>query len=66
VKQGQWSSKGSSILVILLFTSFCRPNDNFLAQLEIFYKASCKVSMHDKATRMFYLERMVKGIISKF
>lgn len=43
----------------------CRPNDNFLAQLQIFHKASCRVSMHDKATRMFYLERMVQGIISK-
>lgn len=40
------------------------PNDSFLAQLQIFHKASCRVSMHDKATRMFYLERMVKGIIN--
>ncbi|GJE99573.1 ual-specificity phosphatase domain-containing protein [Phanerochaete sordida] len=39
------------------------PNDSFLAQLQIFHKASCRVSMHDKATRMFYLERMVKNII---
>ncbi|EKM57957.1 uncharacterized protein PHACADRAFT_139436 [Phanerochaete carnosa HHB-10118-sp] len=41
------------------------PNDNFLAQLQVFHKASCRVSMHDKTTRMFYLERMVKGILSE-
>lgn len=49
-----------------LLTPFNSPNDNFLAQLQIFHKASCVVSKHDKATRMFYLERMVKGIVSKY
>ena len=35
-----------------------------MAQLEIFYKASYKVSKQDKGVRMFYLERLVKSINS--
>ena len=35
-----------------------------MAQLEIFHHASYKVSRHDKATRMFYLERAVEEIMS--
>ena len=42
-----------------------RPNEGFMAQLEIFYQASFKVSKRDKATRMFYLERAVEEILSK-
>ena len=34
-------------------------------QLEIFHKASFKVSRRDKATRMFYLERAVEDILSE-
>jgi dual specificity phosphatase 12 len=36
-----------------------------MSQLEIFYKASFSVSKHDKAVRMFYLERLVKDVKSK-
>ena len=35
-----------------------------MSQLAIFQEASCQVSQQDKATRMFYLERMVKSIRS--
>ena len=40
------------------------PNSGFLAQLEIFEKASYKVAKQDKGVRMFYLERLVKAINS--
>jgi hypothetical protein len=36
-----------------------------MGQLEIFYKASFSVSKHDKAVRMFYLERLVKDVKSE-
>ncbi|ETW78140.1 hypothetical protein HETIRDRAFT_55514 [Heterobasidion irregulare TC 32-1] len=41
-----------------------QPNNGFLMQLEIFHKASFKVSRRDKATRMFYLERAVEDILN--
>ncbi|KAI0300163.1 hypothetical protein B0F90DRAFT_1725593 [Multifurca ochricompacta] len=40
------------------------PNAGFVAQLEIFYQASYRVSRRDKATRMFYLERAVEDILN--
>ncbi|KAH9849816.1 hypothetical protein C2E23DRAFT_350969 [Lenzites betulinus] len=41
-----------------------QPNDGFMRQLEIFYTASFKVSKRDKATRMFYLERVVHEVMN--
>ncbi|KAI0630993.1 hypothetical protein C8Q77DRAFT_1130528 [Trametes polyzona] len=41
-----------------------QPNDGFMRQLEIFYKASFKVSKHNKETRMFYLERVVNEVMN--
>lgn len=37
-----------------------------MRQLEIFYKASFKVSKRDKETRMFYLERVVREVMSEW
>ncbi|OSC96594.1 hypothetical protein PYCCODRAFT_1378886 [Trametes coccinea BRFM310] len=41
-----------------------QPNEGFMRQLEIFYKASFKVSKRDKETRMFYLERVVHEVMN--
>ncbi|KZT19939.1 hypothetical protein NEOLEDRAFT_1141367 [Neolentinus lepideus HHB14362 ss-1] len=41
-----------------------QPNVGFLQQLDIFYKASFKVSRRDKSTRMFYLERAVAEMMN--
>ncbi|TFK46775.1 hypothetical protein OE88DRAFT_1666997 [Heliocybe sulcata] len=41
-----------------------QPNNGFLQQLDIFYKASFKVSRRDKSTRMFYLERAVMEMMN--
>ncbi|KAH9946860.1 hypothetical protein B0H21DRAFT_778859 [Amylocystis lapponica] len=41
-----------------------QPNNGFMEQLEIFHEASFKVSRRDKATRMFYLERVVKDVMN--
>ncbi|OBZ67295.1 hypothetical protein A0H81_12557 [Grifola frondosa] len=41
-----------------------QPNDGFLEQLEVFHNASFKVSRRDKATRMFYLERVVQDVLN--
>jgi len=41
------------------------PNPGFLEQLDVFHCASYKVSRNEKATRMFYLERAVREIMSK-
>ncbi|KAI0825190.1 hypothetical protein BC628DRAFT_1410586 [Trametes gibbosa] len=41
-----------------------QPNDGFMRQLEIFHAASFKVSKRDKATRMFYLERVVHEVMN--
>ncbi|KZT02973.1 uncharacterized protein LAESUDRAFT_660706 [Laetiporus sulphureus 93-53] len=40
------------------------PNAGFRRQLEIFHAASYKVSRRDKATRMFYLERVVQDVMN--
>ena len=40
-----------------------RPNDGFLAQLDIFYQASYKVSKRNKVMRMYYLERALDEIM---
>lgn len=42
-----------------------RPNDGFLRQLAVFQEASFRVSRHDKATRMYYLERVVEEVMSE-
>ncbi|KAL6304400.1 hypothetical protein BKA93DRAFT_733115 [Sparassis latifolia] len=41
-----------------------QPNAGFLEQLDIFHEASFKVSRRDKATRMFYLERVVRDVMN--
>ncbi|EJD00661.1 uncharacterized protein FOMMEDRAFT_22408 [Fomitiporia mediterranea MF3/22] len=41
-----------------------QPNDGFLAQLDIFYQASYKVSKRNKAMRMYYLERALDEIMN--
>ncbi|KAI0676571.1 hypothetical protein C8Q78DRAFT_962476 [Trametes maxima] len=41
-----------------------QPNEGFMRQLEIFHKASFKVSKSDKETRMFYLERVVNEVMN--
>lgn len=43
-----------------------RPNDGFLEQLDVFYRASYKISRWNKAMRMYYLERALDEIISTF
>lgn len=43
---------------------FDRPNDGFLEQLDVFYRASYKISRWNKAMRMYYLERALDEIIS--
>ncbi|KAJ7461746.1 hypothetical protein B0H11DRAFT_2055850 [Mycena galericulata] len=40
------------------------PNPGFLYQLEIFHKASYKISRRDKTTRMFYMERAVEEVMN--
>ncbi|EPS99548.1 hypothetical protein FOMPIDRAFT_1050581 [Fomitopsis schrenkii] len=41
-----------------------QPNDGFLRQLAVFQEASFRVSRHDKATRMYYLERVVEEVMN--
>ncbi|EMD35294.1 hypothetical protein CERSUDRAFT_116096 [Gelatoporia subvermispora B] len=41
-----------------------QPNDGFLRQLEVFHAASFNVSRKDKATRMYYLERVVQDVMN--
>ncbi|KAI0367683.1 hypothetical protein BV20DRAFT_1037581 [Pilatotrama ljubarskyi] len=41
-----------------------QPNEGFMRQLGIFYKASFKVSKRDKETRMFYLERVMHEVMN--
>ncbi|KAI0739126.1 hypothetical protein C8Q80DRAFT_1112923 [Daedaleopsis nitida] len=41
-----------------------QPNEGFMRQLEIFHKASFKVSKRDKETRLFYLERVVNEVMN--
>ncbi|PCH39447.1 hypothetical protein WOLCODRAFT_85674 [Wolfiporia cocos MD-104 SS10] len=43
---------------------YVQPNPGFLRQLEVFHEASYKVSRHDKATRMYYLERVVQDVMN--
>lgn len=40
------------------------PNNGFLEQLAIFQEASYRLSRWDKSTRMFYLERAVREVMS--
>ncbi|KAH9933812.1 uncharacterized protein B0H18DRAFT_982187 [Fomitopsis serialis] len=41
-----------------------QPNDGFLRQLAVFEEASYRVSRRDKATRMYYLERVVEEVMN--
>ncbi|KAH9833166.1 uncharacterized protein C8Q71DRAFT_192483 [Rhodofomes roseus] len=41
-----------------------QPNDGFLRQLAVFQEASYRVSRRDKATRMYYLERVVEEVMN--
>ncbi|KAL5512331.1 hypothetical protein ACEPAG_3323 [Sanghuangporus baumii] len=41
-----------------------QPNDGFLAQLDVFYHASYKVSRKNKIMRMYYLERALDEIMN--
>ncbi|KAK0241705.1 hypothetical protein EDD85DRAFT_902245 [Armillaria nabsnona] len=40
------------------------PNPGFLVQLDLFHKASFRISRKDKATRMFYMERAVEEVMN--
>ncbi|KAG7439997.1 uncharacterized protein BT62DRAFT_1051642 [Guyanagaster necrorhizus] len=40
------------------------PNPGFLVQLELFHKASFRISRKDKATRMFYMERATEEVMN--
>ncbi|KAJ3476236.1 hypothetical protein NLI96_g11299 [Meripilus lineatus] len=40
------------------------PNEGFLSQLETFHQASFQVSRHDKAIRMYYLDRVMKDVMN--
>lgn len=40
------------------------PNPGFLVQLDLFHKASFRISHKDKATRMFYMERAVEEVMN--
>ncbi|KAF9051219.1 hypothetical protein BDZ89DRAFT_1088719 [Hymenopellis radicata] len=40
------------------------PNTGFLVQLELFHKASFRISQRDKSTRMFYMERAVEEVMN--
>ncbi|KAK7689540.1 hypothetical protein QCA50_007332 [Cerrena zonata] len=53
-----------SLKLIRQSRSFVEPNHAFMSQLEIFHKAQHTVSSEDKATRMFYLERVVKQVVN--
>jgi dual specificity phosphatase 12 len=53
-------------LTMLTLLMINRPNDGFMAQLEIFYKASFRVSSQDKATRMFYMKRTLDEVMSSY
>ncbi|CDO77073.1 hypothetical protein BN946_scf184473.g17 [Trametes cinnabarina] len=54
----------SALAVIRKSRPNVQPNEGFMRQLEIFYKASFKVSKRDKETRMFYLERVVREVMN--
>ncbi|KZT64540.1 hypothetical protein DAEQUDRAFT_732477 [Daedalea quercina L-15889] len=41
-----------------------QPNEGFLRQLAVFQEASFRVSRRDKATRMYYLERVVEEVMN--
>ncbi|KAF9817014.1 hypothetical protein IEO21_03688 [Rhodonia placenta] len=55
---------GSALELIRKARPSVQPNPGFLRQLEIFHQASYKVSKRDKATRMFYLERVVQNVMN--
>ncbi|KAK0212756.1 hypothetical protein DFS33DRAFT_1377223 [Desarmillaria ectypa] len=40
------------------------PNPGFLVQLDLFHKASFRISRKDKSTRMFYMERAVEEVMN--
>ena len=42
-----------------------RPNNAFMAQLELFHQVSYRVSKRDKATRSYYLERTIQEVLSQ-
>ena len=42
------------------------PNPGFLVQLEIFHKASYKISRKYKYTRLFYMERTTEDVMSTY
>ncbi|KII87806.1 hypothetical protein PLICRDRAFT_176572 [Plicaturopsis crispa FD-325 SS-3] len=41
-----------------------QPNDGFMQQLDVFQQASFKISRQNKATRMFYLDRVVDEVMN--
>ncbi|KAG0706920.1 hypothetical protein DFH29DRAFT_899046 [Suillus ampliporus] len=40
------------------------PNEGFMEQLKVFYRASYKFTRRDKDTRMFYLERTMEDVMN--
>lgn len=54
----------SALQFIRLSRPIADPNEGFVSQLEIFRKAHHTVSSQDRATRMFYLERIVKDVLN--
>ncbi|KAI0642554.1 hypothetical protein C8Q79DRAFT_982660 [Trametes meyenii] len=60
----QGSDPDGALDVIRKVRPEVQPNEGFMRQLEIFHKASFKVSKSDKETRMFYLERVVNEVMN--
>lgn len=55
----------AAISVVRVARPTIEPNANFLSQLKIFQQASFRISRYDKATRMFYLDKMVKEVLNR-
>ncbi|KZS93916.1 hypothetical protein SISNIDRAFT_410716 [Sistotremastrum niveocremeum HHB9708] len=54
----------AALAIICAARPVCRPNDGFMSQLEVFQKASYRLSRRDKSTRRFYLERAIKEVLN--
>ncbi|KAG1747403.1 hypothetical protein EDB19DRAFT_1687252 [Suillus lakei] len=54
----------SAVDMIRTVRPIVEPNEGFMEQLQVFYRASYKFTRRDKATRMFYLERTMEDIMN--
>ncbi|KAG1730817.1 uncharacterized protein EDB91DRAFT_1059141 [Suillus paluster] len=54
----------SAVDMIRKVRPIVEPNEGFMEQLMVFYRASYKFTRQDKATRMFYLERTMEDILN--